>query len=189
MSNQPRKELNDDHKLTTLCLRITNHDHDAEQELVQHFLPYIVTIVGRKISVQYQADIVQEVLLQLLIKLRASEIREPSALKYYIGSIVAHIIAKTFGFLQAAQLVSFEDVEMESHSESAFDNIAANDKKIALLSAIEGLPQPRDQQLLKALLFSNQEKTSICLQWDIEPTQYDRIVHRAKNRLIKAIKR
>jgi len=38
-------------------------------------------------------------------------------------------------------------------------------------------------------LFSNQEKTSICLQWDIEPTQYDRIVHRAKNRLIKAIKR
>jgi len=189
MTNQPKKLINEEQNLTTLCLRISNHDRHAEREMVQHFLPYIVTIVGRKISPQYQADIVQETLLQLLIKLRVGDIREPGALKFYIASIVSHIIAKTFCYFQTAQLVSLEDIEMEGNNESAFDNVVASDNKLALSNAIERLPQQRDQHLLKALLFSNQDKSSICLQWDIEPTQYDRIVHRAKNRLIKAIKR
>ena len=138
-------------------------------------------MVSKKVNAQLSADIVQEALLQLLIKMRGGQIKDPSALKYYAVSIVNHIVAQSLTMLSKLNEEVIEDVAVIEST--AFDDIAEKDKKQLLMNAISLLPTARDQMLLTALLIGFQNKASVCAQWEISPADFDRIIYRAKNRL------
>lgn len=175
----PRESLTCEH----LCRRVASQEADAEIDTVNLLLPYLTKKLAMKADMNLVADLVQETIMALLVKMRAGKIQQPSALKYYAYSIANHFLVKQMTIAKRMQETDIEDLELMTGTPSAEQALEMQQQRIVLMTAISKIPQQRDRTILAALLIGMQDKLAVCQQWDILPADYDRIVSRAKQRL------
>ncbi len=175
----PRESLTFEH----LCRRVASQEASAEVDTVNLLLPYLTKKLAMKTDMNLVADLVQETMMALLVKMRAGKIQQPSALKYYAYSIANHLLVKQMTIAKRMQETDIEDLELMTRAPSAEQALELQQQRLALMTAISKIPQQRDRTILTALLIGVQDKVAVCQQWDILPADYDRIVSRAKQRL------
>ena len=171
-----------------LCRRVASQEADAEIDTVNLLLPYLTKKLAMKADMNLVADLVQETIMALLVKMRAGKIQQPSALKYYAYSIANHFLVKQMTIAKRMQETDIEDLELMTGMPSAEQALGMQQQRILLMAAISKIPQQRDRTILTALLIGMQDKLAVCQQWDILPADYDRIVSRAKQRLTAIVK-
>ncbi len=175
----PRESLTCEH----LCQRVASQEAGAEVDTVNLLLPFLTKKLAMKADMNLVADLVQETLMALIVKMRAGKIQQPSALKYYAYSIANHLLIKQMTIAKRMQEIDIDDLELMAGTPSVEQVLELQQQRLVLMTAISKMPQQRDRTILTALFIGMQDKLAVCQQWDILPADYDRIVSRAKQRL------
>ncbi len=174
--------------LAHLAEKVAQGDRSAEKEVVLLFSDYLLMFIARKLNeVELHDDIYQETILAVLLKLRAGEILNPQALKSYVLATANHLIFRVINQRNIA-LAKVTETDVETVSaldETAFDSFVDQDDKRLLYTAIEHLKAGRDRDIMSAILLEHKEKRDVCILLGLTSAQFDRILNRAKVRLIE----
>lgn len=178
----------DTHQLAALCNSIGCGERTAEAQLTAILLPYIVVHISKKVDVHRSADIAQETLIAVIVNLRAGLINNPMTIRQYALSIANRHLINHFKQCKKWQQSELSCEELTADEMSSQAALELQRNKLKLVQAIAALPQLRDRMVLTSLL-NSQDKQSACQQLSIKPDDFDRIVCRAKSRLVKSVSR
>ena len=173
-----------------LCKFVSQGSASAEQQVYQNNIGMAQKEAFRWLNNREDAaDIAQDALLTVLCKLRDGFLEEPEKLEGFIRRTVKF---SAIGFLRKHSVSKTVNVASiaENSISSEFDGFVYTakkeiDNKVVVL--LESLQQGRDRNLLKQHYLNQVPKTTLCSQFDLEPAQFDRVIHRARSRLRKSI--
>lgn len=167
-----------------LVTRIRHGDGGAEVRLMAAYLPGIRTLARKHCRANDPVldDVVQEVLMRVLVHLRAGELREGEALPAYVRSMVANIAIAEYrrrernndGGDGIGTLVSDDSPE---------DNVDREHRSGLVIRLLAELPVARDREILMRHYVQAQAQEQICAEMGIDPGLYRRVLHRARDRL------
>lgn len=175
--------------LRELAQRIHAGEVRAETELVARYLRAAHAIARRHCRPQESSvdDIVQDVLTEVLARLRRGAIADPRALPQYLQVSIRN--ACTAHYRRVTRLHAVESLagmgvpadpaELEMHQERA--------RMLRVLVA--ELPVARDRELLRRFYLLEQSREEVCGALGIEEDHFRRVVHRARQRLREALNR
>lgn len=166
---------------------IRQGDSDAEARLVAAYLPGIRVLVRKHCRPNDPVldDIVQEVLMRVLMHLRAGEVRDCNALPAYMRSMVANIAIaeyrrreRTGHFDPSEFLDTLADTD--DGPEYATDREHISGQVSRLLAE---LPVERDREILLRHYVKEQDLEQVCTEMKISKDLYRRVLFRARERL------
>ena len=160
-------------------------DAAAEQSFIRHFQrPLASLLLARCQDPHLAQDLLQDTFHRLLQRLRDGAVREPEKLPGYVHA--------------TAQNVWIEHIRKERRRQTESDTtvveqtLATLTPPASLLQSeqagtivrrlLEELPVARDRELLRRAYLLDQDKAVICIDLDLEPTHYDRVIYRARKR-------
>lgn len=168
-----------------LPARIASGDQLAERQFVLRFEQGIRVLVRRhcRPGDPMVDDLVQDVLEQILRKLRAAELRDADALPAYVRSTVVFMTAAEYR-RRARKLEvqpSNEIDELPSSEDVAdlFDSVQLRDVIRQLLAE---LPMARDREVLDAFYLRELDKDEVCARLGIDEPHFHRVISRARQR-------
>lgn len=169
-----------------LADRIQHGDGDAEARLVAAYLPGIRVMVRKQCRPNDPAldDLVQDVLVRVLMQLRAGEVRDPVALPSYMRALVANIVINEYrrrGQRQHHDGVNVLDALSDpDNPEKAADRAS----RLQLVERLlEELPVARDREILIRHYVNDEQQERICSDLGIDQALFRRVLHRARKRL------
>jgi len=165
--------------------RIAIGDADAENEFVRRFDRGIRALVRRHCRQGDSAieDLVQDVFVRVLERLRAGALREPEALPAYIQTTIVHVTA-AFYRKPATDSAPVPD-GLENNPASDPDpaaTAATQQLSRQLRSLLDELPVERDRKLLVLFYLEEQDKDEVCRTLGIDAGHFHRVVFRARER-------
>jgi len=192
LDNQERQSDSvESEELRAIALRITAGDRAAENELVQRtrFALWMV-LVKRGCSREEAEDLAQEALIVALRRLRAGEIDDPTRISGYLLRTAIYMHRGNQRRLSESRTV-YEAESLEQFADEKADPLAELDRsqrQNLLRQALSWLGQPRDRELLRRHYLMEEEKAEVCARLDLSMDHFDRVLHRAKQRLARLMK-
>lgn len=169
---------------TGLVQGIVNGDSAAESALVARMLPAIRVMIRRR-GLRSWADVddlAQDAVVALLVALRDGRLHEHEALMGFVARLVQNITSDQYQRQQ--RLVPLETEPPSVDPMDLPPLRAEHQEKWALvMRAIRALTVPRDRDILIGFYLQGNEKAEICARFQLEPAQFDRIIHRARTRV------
>lgn len=169
-----------------LAALIRHGDSGAEARLVAAYLPGIRVLVRKHCRPNDPVldDIVQEVLMRVLVHLRAGEVRDTNALPAYVRSMVANISIAEYRRRERNGHGDPADYADHLASEDGPEDATERDHRSTLVTRLLAeLPMPRDREILLRHYVQDQSQDVICAEMGIEQGLYRRVLHRARDRL------
>lgn len=166
-----------------LVKRISLGDQAAEREFVQLYIKGIRTLVRRysRPGDPIVEDLTQDVLANVLVRLRDGALRDSSALPSYVHSAVMRTTSAEYRRRRAQDPeVALEQIAAE---ETPMKQVSNNQMKHILLELLSELPVQRDREILKRFYLDEQDKEDVCRQLGIDAEHFHRVVFRARGRL------
>lgn len=131
-------------------------------------------------------DLTHDALILVLQRLRTDGINEPEKLSAYTYSTAKFIY---FGWLRKmdnqVELRDCMDDFVGVVPEPEQDNILREDRNY-LQRLVDNLPVERDREILSRRYLQDQSKSDICDDLFLSGENYDRVISRARNRLIES---
>jgi RNA polymerase sigma factor (sigma-70 family) len=169
---------------TVLVQGIVNGDRAAESALIASMLPAIRVMIRRRGFRSWAdiEDLAQDVVVDLLVALRDGRLHEHEKLSGFVARLVQNMCSDRF---QRQQRLVPLDTEPESADPMDLPPVHAErqERWFQVMRAIGALTVPRDRDILIGFYLQGNEKAEICAQFQLEPAQFDRIVHRARTRV------
>lgn len=164
--------------LSDLGSRIVAGDLAAENEMVGRLIPALRVMVRRyRLSSDACDDIVQDILANVLGRLRRGGLVDSNSLLNYVRAAAVNAIAGYARSLQRAE----HDVSRPSDDPA---EIAERNELAQLARAvISELPIDRDRQILLRHYVKQESKEEICRRLGIEQNVFDRAISRARERV------
>ncbi len=132
-------------------------------------------------------DILQETLIQSLIALRNGRIKDMDKTANYIRSMAFNIAKKflkdDYKHGKHVDLDSFK--HLSGLSNDPMKNYEEEDVLRFAHETLQELPTERDRQILKLYYYEGLDKPEICEKLKLTAQHFDRVLHRARKRLIK----
>ena len=174
--------------LVELARRIRAGEVRAESELVARYLPAARVITRRHCRTHESAvdDIVQDVLTELLARLRSGLIAEPRALPHYLRESIRN--ACTAHYRGLSRLQGEAAIEMSVLIDPGEFHMRQERARL-LRALVAELPVARDRDLLRRFYLLEQSRDEVCAALGIDEDHFRRVVHRAKQRLREALHR
>lgn len=177
--------------LLEIAARIAAGDRAAEGELVQHtrFGLWMV-LVKRGCSKDEAEDLAQEALIVALRRLRAGELEDPSRISGYLLRTALYMQRGAQRRLSESRTV-YEVEKVDQFADEKADPLAhldRSERQDLLRRALSWLSQPRDRELLHRHYLLEEDKSEVCAKLDLSVEHFDRVLHRAKQRLAKLMK-
>tara|TARA_R110002072_G_scaffold5527_2_gene35309 strand:- start:17720 stop:18274 length:555 start_codon:yes stop_codon:yes gene_type:complete len=165
---------------------VTSNTDKVADELVTKYRQRLVAMLTRLTRDPHRAeDLAQDALIIVIKKLQEGGIREPEKLSAYIYSTARFLY---LGWLRKADN-QVELRESMEEFESPFTDqqacIAAAESAQVVRISINELPKTRDREILTRSYINDQTKQEICEALFLSTEHYDRVLHRAKQRLKK----
>ena len=166
-----------------LVSRIIAGDTDAEAELVAIFKGRIVHIILRITNnTSLVEDFSQDTYLIVIRKIRNGDVKEPKSLGSFVASVARnHAIEQIRGFKRPLS----EDLELAEQvpdpSPSPLEQLQISEKYDEIREVI-GQLRPRDKALILRFYINEEPKGVICADLGLTAAQFDRVLHRARNR-------
>lgn len=179
-------------ELRALAERIARGDRRAEQSLFEGTRFALWMILRRRGCAAEEADdLVQEALIIALRRLREGTLDQPEKLDGFLYVTALNLRRGQLRKQQRHPAQSLEDTS-EEHLIGTSDPMASLgqfQRQRLLAEVLDELPQTRDRELLRRHYLDEQDKASSCIELDLEPAHYDRVLHRARQRLGRLLQR
>lgn len=172
-----------------LVLRIQGGDAAAEEELVARFSPGLRVLLSRLTrDPALVEDIHQETLALVLTKVRGGELRQPEALAGFLRSTARNLLIGNRRKEQRYQPLDAEAERLPSAGTVA--GMApqlrrAMEQEVAsqVRELLAELRHARDRELLVRYYLTEEPSHEICQDLDLEPKYFNRMLHRARQRM------
>ncbi|MCW5578828.1 MAG: sigma-70 family RNA polymerase sigma factor [Dokdonella sp.] len=163
--------------------RIASGDRAAEAEFVRHYEHGVRVLVRRhcRAGDPAVADLVQEVLVTVLERLRSGALRDPAALPAYVQTTIVHATSREYRSRRC-------EVPIDAVATLAADNeparAAADGQLARMLRALAAtLPVARDREVLVRFYLDEQDRDQICRELGLDEDHLRRVLFRARARL------
>ena len=179
--NQPEQEFARD-----LVGRVCRGDAGAETEMVERYSRGLRSMLRRKSSdSQLVEDLLQETWIVALNKIRADGLDDPERLAGYLCGIANNLVRSD------ARRVNRQRTTVDSgiielipdESNNVFRQFTRAEVAGHVRSLLTELGQKRDRDILLAFYVHEEAKDSICNRLGIDGVHFNRVLHRARNRL------
>lgn len=166
--------------------RIRDGDKTAEQELFNHFWrPLYFIILRQSRNPTLAQDITQDAMIIVLEKARNNLIDNPDAIASFIRKVGESVLITHYRKEKRRQTSTSD--EMDIVWPDAASDIANKISQQQLVNVVQQvmdeLPIERDRKLLVAYFLNGQGKEEICDALELTSEHFDRVLHRAKQRL------
>jgi RNA polymerase sigma-70 factor, ECF subfamily len=171
-------------ELADIAERIRGGDREAESELVLRYQCAARVIARRHCRPQEPQvdDIVQDVLADLLQRLRAGLIEDPRALPHYLQLSIRN--ACTALYRRQSRWLSSGDLDpVPEDGDEPAEFQARQQRAQCLRDLVAELPVARDRELLRRFYLLEHSRAQVCSEMDIDESHFRRVIHRARQRL------
>ncbi len=176
---------------TRLCSQISrNRDAQADEaKLVSHFYPRITYIVGRMVADPSAVeDIVQETFIAAIQSIREGKVQEPGKLGSFLHGIAKNKFREFARGEGPTQTDNELLVTVKTSAPEPEELIEAGQRSKHLRDLIANSEVDRDREVLLRHCIYQQDKATICNALHLDNKHFDKILHRAKQRLLNMAK-
>jgi len=176
--------------LEVLVERIQSGDREAESELIGTYARGVRAVVRHhcRPGESQVDDITQDILTQLLGRLRAGAIQDLQALPHYLRVSIRHACAAHYRRSESLPLPS---AAAEPHSQDVDPELQTHREQLqqVIRDLIDELPVERDREVLRRFYLQDQDRRRVCQALGIDEGHFHRVVHRARQRLREKLHR
>lgn len=169
-----------------LASRIAQNDRAAETELINRYSKAIRFFLRRRYrDPSLIEDVWQETFCRVIMMLREGKLRTAEALPAFIRTTALNAgreyVRKDAKFHSDKP----EDaiVELPSYQPDPLERASDKDLKKLVRDVIDELTVERDRDILIRFYYDNLDKPIICRELELDPTHFDRVLYRARQRL------
>lgn len=164
-----------------LVARIAAGDRDAEACFVARYGRGVRMLVRRHCRPRDPAvdDLAQDVLTDVIERLRAGGLRDGAALPAYVRSAVVHATSADYRRRRSSVPLDEDLVAPEDPAAT----LQREQVRTELARGIETLGTPRDRDVLVRFYLREQDKDEICAALGIDESHFRRVLFRARERL------
>lgn len=176
----------------TLAMRIMDGDREAEAQLWHRYQRNIRAVLwGNCRDEELVRDLRNDTLETVIRNLRKGALRDPERLSAYVLNTAKNLLIGHQRKEGRRRMETSGDLGEERVSEEARpEEEVLWVQRVELVAAlIEELPVPRDREALRRFYLERQEKDEICTALSISRGLLDRLLSRAKSRLLQLSKR
>ena len=172
-------------RASELAARIAAGDGAAEKEMVQLYEPGMRQILRTRTDGPSDIDdLVNQVRLLALPKLRRGELRELQALPAYLNTFtrrVARNYLRHSSRKGSTTDLNFFDRQI-SPEEGPYARLKWTQAVEIMATLLDMLTVDRDRQILERFLVYEEDKDDICEDLGLDTVQFNKILHRARKR-------
>lgn len=173
-----------------LVRRIQAGEGRAEQELVERYSRGVGFLLRELTRDQTRAQDLQQEAFRLVIeKIRGGELRKPESLPSFLRQVAKNLFIASYRKRKQQPVVAGEEVIAFSpdHAPSPLQRVIDKENLAIVRRLLEELESPRDRELLTRLFVAEQSKEEICETLDLSSLHFNRVLHRARQRLKKLV--
>ncbi len=172
-------------RASALAMRIARGDDVAESEMVRLYEPGMRRILRTRTDRPSDIDdLVNQVWLLALPKLRNGELRDPRALPAYLNTFTRRV-ARNYLRLSARKTGTSDTdfVEQQaSPSEGPYVRLKWTQAVEIASTLLDKLSVERDREILKRFFVHGEERERICREFGLDAVQFNKVLHRARKR-------
>lgn len=182
--NEGNSEAAEARAAADIVVRIRAGDREAERLLVERYQRGLLLVLRRRADRPEDADdLCQEVLLRVLEKLRLGQIEQPERLAAYIHGFARKLWSSS---VRKKRPETNHDAVDERPADGT-DALSSRQREETTALVQQYLQEidlvPRDRDVLVRLFLYDQDRQQICAELDISRLHFNRVLHRAKNRM------
>ena len=132
-------------------------------------------------------DIAHDALLTALLQLRSGGIRNPERLASYVRQTAKFKLICWYRRKGNQARNTTDDQELTGNQQTIDEDLIREQRGDIVRSLIEDMGLPRDQEILKRTYLYEEEKTAICCALNLSQVHFDRVISRARARLLNII--
>lgn len=174
-----------------LVLAIAAGDRDAERAFIERYRRGVRALVVRacRPGDAVVDDLVQDVLMTVLARLRQGALQDANALPAYLQATIAHACSAEYRRRRMrGEGQTAEPLEALADSGPApAETVHREHLHWALRELVASLPVARDRAVLRGFYLEERERDELCAALGIEPSHFRRVLHRARERLRELI--
>jgi RNA polymerase sigma-70 factor (ECF subfamily) len=159
-------------------------NRESVEKLLVTEYPGLLTLLRRKArDPQLAADLLNDALIVALNNFDSGRISDPSHIGGYVFQVAMNLLRnhrRSFGDNAAKRA----DLNEATLAAAPVPESLEKDWAGRVRALLEELPHPRDRTLLKRFYLDEEDKGTICSQLQISALQFDKIMFRAKKRLL-----
>ena len=168
-----------------LVERIRSGDAAAEARLVEVFSRPVLMLLERHTSGRPEAeDLYQDTFRLAIDKLRRGELREPERLAGFLVALARNLAIEYYrGLARRRTEPDGESLErVASPRPSQLGEVLDAEKRRVVLQLLGELRVERDREMLFRFYLAEEDKESIARDFGVDSLQFNRILHRARQR-------
>ncbi len=167
----------------SLVSRIIAGDADAEAELVALFKGRIVHIILRITNNRSLVeDFSQDTFLIAITKIRNGDVKKPESLGSFVASVARNHAIEQMRVIRRRASEGLEHADqVPDPSPSPLEQLQTSEK-FGEIREVIGHLRPRDKVLMLRFYINEEPKEVICADLGLTNAQFDRVLHRARNR-------
>lgn len=168
-----------------LVARIQAGDRRAEERVLELYGRGVAILLDRHTNGRPEAqDLYQDTFRLVLEKLRAGELREPAALPGFVVQIARSLAIEHYR--KAARRKTETDSEAGAEAVaphvSPLGELLDRENASLVRQVLEELANERDRQILLRFYIAEEDKDRIAADFDLTSLQFNRVLHRARQR-------
>lgn len=182
--SSPEKNL-DPRAAAELVGRIVAGDPTAESRLIEIFGRPILMLLERHTNGRPEAqDLYQDTFRLALDKLRRGELREPERLAGFLASLARNLAIELYrGVARRRTEVDGDALAVvPSPRRSQLEDVLDAEKKRVVRQLLDEMRVDRDREILFRFYLAEEDKEVIARDFGIDSLQFNRILHRARQR-------
>ncbi len=174
-----------------LVRRIQAGDRGAESEMVERYSRgvrfLLLQLTGNTARAE---DLHQETFLLAVRKVRAGELREPEKLASFLQQIARNLfIAEYRRQTQRPQAPADAVPELPDPAPSPLISLLQRENAVIVRQVLAELEPERDREILFRLFVAGHSKEEICADFSLTGLHFNRVLHRARQRLKEQVER
>jgi RNA polymerase sigma-70 factor (ECF subfamily) len=177
--------INQADSVADLVSRIRAGDRQAEAELVERYNRGVRVVIRREVGDSAIADdLYQETFCLVLEKIRRGEVREPEKLSGFVCSVARNLVISHFrrAARQEALTGTEEITSLPQLAPNQLEGLLRKEKVELVRQVLQEMPNQRDIQVLFRFYIAEEEKEKICADHGLTGTQFNLVLHRARER-------
>ncbi len=174
-----------------LAEQIRRGQPEAEAALVERYARGVRIVLQRHTRTRVEAeDLFQDTFRLAVVKLRAGELRDSAKLSSFLSSLARNLATEHYRkAIRRKTEADSEAVETESDSGdgeqaqgSPLRDLLRNEEAQLVRRTLEDLPTERDREILFRFYLADEDKDTIAADHDLSSLQFNRVLHRARQR-------
>ena len=170
-----------------LVSAIAAGDRSAERAFVERYQRGVRALVVRacRPGDPVVEDIVQDVLMTVLGRLRAGALVDANALPAYLQATIAHASSAEYRRRKLrGETLPVEQMEgLPDSDPGPLEGLHRSHLRQAVAALIEALPVARDREVLRGFYLQERDRDELCRALGIDEPHFRRVLHRARERL------